>query len=92
MYCQYATLCHPRRIDGKKVNEVEYLGKVIDKENGIYQSRSKGTFKYDLSFGYSEYKLPNIKGEELNILDFGDIYLLTETLKFTGIYSIIMET
>jgi hypothetical protein len=35
---------------GVKVNKkYTYLGLVLDKENGIYQSRKLGVFKYDLS-------------------------------------------
>ena len=89
---EYATLYCPARVDGKKVNDVQYLGKVIDKQHGIYQNRAKGMFKFSLCDGYSEYTPPNIEGEENLILDFGDVYLLTEHLKRAGIYDVIAGT
>jgi len=89
---EYATLCSPMRVDGKKVNQAQYLGKVIDKQHGIYQSREKGIYKFSLNDGYLDYEPPVIQGDEKLILDFGDIYLLSEYLKRTGIYSIIAAT
>ena len=89
---EYATLCYPSRIDGKKVNNDQYLGKVINKYQGVYQSREKGIFKFSLNGGFLEYTPPEVEGEEKLILDFGDIYLLSEYLKKSGIYDIIAET
>jgi len=89
---EYATLYYPTRSDGKKVNEIQYLGRVIDKQRGIYQSREKGIFKYSLNSGFLDYTPPEVEGEEKIILDFGDIYLLSEYLKKSGIYDIIAET
>ena len=43
----YASVCMPRKVDGKKDNQEQYLGRVIDKDNGIFQSREHGRFKYD---------------------------------------------
>jgi len=89
---EYATLCCPTRTNGKKVNNDQYLGKVIDKQRGVYQSREKGMFKFSLNDGFSDYEAPHIEGEEKLILDFGDIYLLSEYLKKSGIYDVIAET
>jgi hypothetical protein len=89
---EYATLCSPMRVDGKKTNNPQYLGKVIDKQQGIYQNRDQGTFKFSLHEGFSEYTPPVVEGEEKLILDFGDIYLLSEYMKKSGIYDIIGGT
>ena len=36
---------------GKSVSKGEqiYLGRVVDKENGIFKSRERGLFKYDIT-------------------------------------------
>ena len=89
---EYATLCYPQRVNGKKANSEQYLGKVIDKQQNIYQSRERGVFKFNINDGFSDYTPPAIDGDEKLILDFGDVYLLSEHLKKTGIYDIIAET
>jgi len=89
---EYATIHYPMRVNGKKINKTQYLGKVIDKYQGIFKSRSKGVFKFTLEDGYSEYELSVVDSEEKLILDFGDIFLLVENLKKTGIFDIIAET
>ena len=42
---QYASVYTPRKVNGKKDNQPLYLGRVIDKENGIFTSKERGTFK-----------------------------------------------
>jgi len=74
---EYASVYHAKREDGKKVNDVEYLGRVIDKQKGIFQSRKRGTFQYSLGNTAVEY-LPSTK--EKLILNFGDSYFLHEML------------
>ena len=32
---EYASIYRGKRVEGKKVNDVEYLGRVINKENGV---------------------------------------------------------
>jgi hypothetical protein len=71
---EYASVYKAKRIDGNKINDIEWLGKVIDKKNGIFQSKERGTFKFSLENGVLEYLLPT---EEKLILDFGDSYFLT---------------
>jgi hypothetical protein len=82
----YARLCtsirHGKKIDKTSIN----LGKVIDKEKGIYQNRERGVFTYDLkenSFGKpsAEYLLPEAPKREKLIVDFGDIYFLDAYLR-----------
>jgi hypothetical protein len=86
----------PRREKGKKVNDPEYLGRVIDKEKGIYQSRARGLFAFSLERGYeyeiediSVYKMANSREKEKLILDFGDAYCLYSALQMTGFHDII---
>ena len=45
----YATLATSSR-DGKdtSIHYIDYLGKVIDKERGIFKSRERGYFTYNL--------------------------------------------
>jgi len=94
---EYASVFTPRRENGKKVNDPEYLGRVVDKENGIYQNRKRGLFMYNLENGYSDipanidvnaFLLSPPKKEKL-ILDFGDAYCLYTALKSCGLYEII---
>ena len=89
---EYATLCYPQRVNGEKANIEQYLGKVIDKQQNIYQSRERGIFKFKINGGFSDYTPPTIDIDEKLILDFGDVYLLSEHLKKTGLYDIIAET
>jgi len=89
---EYASVYKARRIDGKKTNEVEHLGRVIDKEQGIYRSRARGVFTFSLDDGYAS-SSANIElpVKERLILDFGDAYLLNEILKISGLLPIFKE-
>lgn len=83
---EYAKLCQSIR-HGKKVDKVSVnLGRVIDKEKGIYKSRERGVFVYDLKEDIykkpdAEYLLPSTPKREKLILDFGDIYFLDTYLR-----------
>lgn len=88
---EYASIYSPQRIDGKKVNNPEYLGRVIDKENGIYKNRSMGVFRYNLTDGYTEIPSMYPVQEEKLILDFGACYAFYETLKKTAYYDIFQN-
>ena len=64
---EYATLTSSVR-NGRKVGKSEqvYLGRVIDKERGVFKSRDRGLFTYDLktnSFGSvpAEYETPSLQ-------------------------------
>jgi hypothetical protein len=76
-----ASVYKSQRVDGKPINDIRYLGKVIDKAKGIYQSREKGMFHFTLERGVIEYIAPQ---REKLILDFGDSYFLSEMLKRCG--------
>ena len=75
---EYASVYKARREGGKKVNDTEYLGRVIDKEKGIFRNRARGTFHFSFESGVVETSPP--KMEKL-ILDFGDGFFLGEMLK-----------
>ena len=81
-HVEYASVYRASRVDGKKKNETTlWLGKVIDKERGIYKNRKRGVFQYTLENGEIEY-LPLIP--EKLILDFGDSFFLNEMLSKCG--------
>jgi len=89
---EYAYIYTPRKINGKKDNDPIYLGRVIDKDRGIFRSRTRGTFTYSVENGYgdvSENTLPVDTKEERLILDFGDAYCLYEILKMHNLYDMI---
>jgi hypothetical protein len=88
---EYASIYTPKRVDGKKVNDPVYLGRVIDKEAGIYQNKKQGQFKFSLDTGISQldnYINININTEEKSILGFGDIYLCDSVLSNLGFKSL----
>jgi hypothetical protein len=93
---EYAYIYTPRKINGKKDNAPIYLGRVIDKDRGIFLSRARGMFTYSIENGYGDVvteadgnKLPIATKIERLILDFGDAYCLYETLKTHNLYDLI---
>ena len=84
---QYASIYTPRKVNGKKDNQPLYLGRVIDKENGIFTSKERGTFKYTLANGFSDSVSHGQKEEKL-ILDFGDAYVMYTVLKEHGFWDL----
>ena len=83
---EYASLYKARREDGKKINDIEWLGKVVDREKGIFKNRERGTFRFTLENGITEY-LPPV--QEKLILDFGDSYFFKEILDKTGFMGLL---
>ena len=46
---EYASVCNSIRANGKVTKvRLRYLGRVIDKENGVYKSKENGIYMYDL--------------------------------------------
>ncbi len=93
---EYATATTSVR-KGKKVGKAEqiYLGRVIDKERGVFKNRKRGLFTYDIktnTFGSvpADYQAPDVKHKTKYpkrpnlIVSFGDSYLLDEYLKGSG--------
>jgi hypothetical protein len=81
---EYAFLLDGVR-DGSKVNQkyLENLGRVIDKDDGIFQSRERGIFRYTMEDGFCS--LPDTHSKRLGpakverlILDFGDSFFLSQ--------------
>ncbi len=90
---EYGTLTSSVR-SGRKVGKGEqiYLGRVIDKERGIFKSRERGLFTYDLatnSFGTipADFELPAVQRKTkypvrpTMAVSFGDAFLLDQFLK-----------
>lgn len=77
----YATLVESYR-EGTKVKQrrVAYLGRVIDRERGIFKNPERGIFRYTLEGGYQEVDPEEIEDLEENniksVLDFGDSFVL----------------
>ena len=90
---EYASVYTPRKKDGKKYNDPVYIGRVIDKINGIYRNRVRGVFTYSIENGYSDVEtnesISILTKEEKFILDFGDAYCLYTALKKCELYDII---
>jgi hypothetical protein len=85
----YASVCTPRKVNGKKDNQEQYLGRVIDKETGVFQSRERGAFRYSLTDGFSSISLPSqAQKKERLILDFGDSYVLYQILQRYGYWEL----
>lgn len=86
---EYASVYTPRRANGKKINDPEYLGRVIDKAKGVFRSRARGEFTYSLESGYGDVGMPHsIVREERLILDFGDAHILFEAMKKCDLYDV----
>lgn len=91
----YATVVESIR-HGKKIEQkrLENLGRVIDREKGIYQNRKRGIFQYTLKDGFSSVDgsmfikshKPEVIEKEKLILDFGDSFVLDEYLRTLPFY------
>ena len=91
----YAKICESHRINGKVVIKQKSLGRVLDKEKGIYKNRERGVFTYDVktnTYGVPESAtVPRVvspKSEKL-ILDFGDSWFLDKYVKSKGMDKVI---
>ena len=97
----YASIVEGERT-GKRVKQkyIGNLGKVIDREKGIYKNRERGVYEYSLEGGYAEkasdWEETAVKEEdEKLILDFGDAYVIDEYMRklpFYGAYRLVMPT
>ena len=74
-----------------------YLGKVLDKEKGIYKNSERGIFTYNLAnnkYGpkppdYEEKKTVDKRKKTLRSFDFGDVYLINEVLYKSGFWTVV---
>jgi hypothetical protein len=84
---EYASLADCARNGGKVSQQyLGNLGRVVDKDAGVFQSRERGLFCYTLEDGYCD--LPDAYSEKLGpakeerlILDFGDSFFLSQYLE-----------
>jgi hypothetical protein len=83
---EYASLADSiRNGDHVKQEYLGNLGRVIDKEAGIFQSRERGLFCYTLEKGYRDLPASYLEKQDLTrkerlILDFGDSFFLHQYL------------
>jgi hypothetical protein len=82
---EYAWYCNAKRADGVKFNDEVNLGRVIDKERGIYRSRERGQYIFTVERGYVE--LPNVLAT--GIYDFGNAYALNAILERNGLATLL---
>ncbi|MDR1609100.1 MAG: transposase [Deltaproteobacteria bacterium] len=79
--------------DGKVGHTGEFLGRVIDKELGLFKNRARGFFTFSLENGYGEpdpQTTPLVYELSQNLtLHFGDIWLVDQTLKKTGLDKVL---
>ena len=94
---EYGKLCTSKR-EGKKVRKTsENLGRVLDKERGIFQNRKLGVFTYSIEKGYGKVPVDFVPEVQLNmgktklILDFGDSFFIDELLKKIGFDKVMAE-
>ena len=101
---QYATVCNTVR-KGETVTKerIRYLGRVIDKEKGIYKNKEYGFYRYSLEDDTvyplpPESDIPNIVRKnapeirKCTGLSFGDAFIISEIAKRGGIQNVIEET
>ena len=83
----YASVCTPRKINGKKDNQEQYLGRVVDKDKGIFRNKERGFFQFTLKGGFIPYHPQDSPSERL-ILNFGDSYVLHQILMKRGFWKL----
>lgn len=95
---QYASAATSFRHGTKTTVEYTYLGRVVDREKGIYQNRTRGLFTFDPvtnTYGSvpEDFVPPTFRDGRMRservVLDFGDTYLLNEVLHKSGMMKII---
>jgi hypothetical protein len=79
----YASIYTPSWVNGKKENNPVHLGRVIDLEKGIFQSRARGIFTFDFENGYKTIQPPKkyTLAQEERAIIFGNVYIAYEILK-----------
>jgi len=88
---EYAKLCTSTRAGKSILKDFTNLGRVLDKDAGIYKSRERGVFTYDLQTGKygkapAEFVPPPSAGrKESLLLDFGDIFFLEQFIRSQGL-------
>lgn len=94
---QYASAAVSKRDGNETSMEYIYLGKVIDREAGIYQSRERGIFTFDVEtatfgevpedFAFPQKQAP-AKRKHISV-DFGDCFFLNQFLWQSGMMEVV---
>jgi hypothetical protein len=81
----YAIYCKNTFVkNGKVFHDREYLGKVIDRDKGIFFNRQRGYFTFNLVNGYGEPDPLDLTQNDIPqnvVLHFGDVWLVDQILK-----------
>ena len=91
---EYAKLCVSKREGEAVLKDYTNLGRVLDKERGIYRNRERGVFTYNLAtntYGKpsAEFVPPAANRKESLILDFGDVFFLDQFIRMKGLYAAV---
>jgi hypothetical protein len=93
---EYATIRTPARVNGKKVNNPIYLGRVINLEKGRFRSRARGEFTYTLEKGFSFEPIdPDVTIKAAvarGALNLGHVYCTHTLLERTGLLNLFKNT
>ena len=88
---EYAKLCTSHRDGASTYKDYANLGRVLNKERGVYKSRERGVFTYDLltdTYGNAPADIvppSNKRKKESLIVDFGDVYFLDTFIRNSGL-------
>lgn len=91
---QYASAAISKRNGTSTFMEYIYLGKVIDREAGIYKSRERGVFTFDVSTGTfgevpEDFAFPTVQKRKRVSVDFGDSFFLNQFLWQSGMMDVV---
>ena len=92
---EYAKLCTSRREGARTFKDYTNLGRVLNKERGVYQNRERGVYTYDLATNtYGDAPVDIVppsrkRKKESLIVDFGDVYFLDTYIKNSGLQRVI---
>jgi hypothetical protein len=90
----YATYYKNTYAKGRKIlHDSDYLGKVINLEQGLFFSRVRGYFTFNLTDGYGvpdRLITPEISQlSKIKVLRFGDIWMVDQIMKQTGLNEVL---
>jgi hypothetical protein len=89
---EYAKLCTSQRAGARVKKDYKNLGRVLDKNKGIYQNRERGVFTYQLEsdiYGVApaDYVPPERKTKKNPlIVDFGDVFFLDTFIRSSELH------
>ena len=102
---EYAEIRTSKRVCGKIRHERTNLGRVINRDKGVFQNREKGVFIFTPEGGFQNAYVDDLPadeqatlllsratclaGRELEPVDFGNTFFVTEYIKQMGLYEIL---